>query len=201
MRAPSSTLLSPGRFVIVGASLVGVAGLGSCGGKVLDDGSGSGATSSSSSSSGRTSSSASSGSTTSGDATPRFFSSLAIDGQLCLPGRLPVTSAGVCACSVVVVVPERAADTHCYFYAGLSPASGDVHAATVEHVPAAEGHAICTLLQVPPEEWEWGTCLASSSSDGWCYVQNAADGTCPQSLQYSRALRLAPGAMTFLACP
>jgi hypothetical protein len=134
---------------------------------------------------------------------PKFLATLRMENDLCLPQRLPLGADGATTCVIAIMLPALGADSLCNDYPGLIAATSaiDARVRQAAGTDVGGGHPVCTLQQIPQNEWVSGGCIGSSWA-GWCYVEGAAaGGTCAQALQFSRQGGPPIGAKGWIACP
>ena len=121
----------------------------------------------------------------------------------CVPRPLVVdVTTQTVPCLVLETLPDPGDESVCNGAPGLSVPNADILAAfrAAQAKAAAPGEdpgqfPVCQVAQLPAT----GSC-ALSTDPGWCYVDGANAGLCPQAVQFSKAGNPKVGASVSLQC-
>ena len=125
----------------------------------------------------------------------------------CLPQTLAPNPDGTVPCLVILTFDQPGA---CDTSKGLTELDPDILkrfndqrlAELRQTTPAAtlaDLGAACQLAQIIPTDFVNGTC-ESVTKPGWCYVEGAAAGTCPQAIKFSATGQPPSGSKVNLSC-
>jgi hypothetical protein len=117
----------------------------------------------------------------------------------CLPEKLNPDATGAVGCLVLATLPNAGDESVCTTTPGMTipdPTILAQYRQTAEAAFLADGgaaaglvdpdtHPICEVEQVLGADFVNGSCKATTSQSGWCYVTGAAAGACSQSIQFT----------------
>jgi hypothetical protein len=118
----------------------------------------------------------------------------------CLPQPLIVQSDGSVSCVILVAFPDSAAgEAYCDNPAlGLSRPTTDIVAQFQKAQELSASPPVCLLNQIAAINSDYSNCASARPTNipGWCYVEGAAAGICPQLLEFSQGAQNPRSIMT-----